>query len=112
MNTHLELPADLEAVLQQIAAREKRDVNDVIQDALQRFVAENARAMPSWVGIGEGAIDLSERVNELLFAHSLKFQAMLEQGRAQAKAGKTVSFDAFWWEAEGRQNKNLSSKTS
>jgi hypothetical protein len=72
MNTHLELPADLEAVLQQIAAREKRDVNDVIQDALQRFAAEHSRAMPSWVGIGEGAVDLSERVDELLFADGLR----------------------------------------
>jgi hypothetical protein len=87
MNTHLELPADLEAVLQQIAAREKRDVNDVIQDALQRFAAENSRAMPSWVGIGEGAVDLSERVDELLFAHSPKFQAMLEQGPCSSESG-------------------------
>ncbi len=72
MNTHLELSADLEAVLQQIAAREKRDVNDVIQDALQRYAAENSRAMPSWVGIGEGLSDLSERVDELLFADCLR----------------------------------------
>jgi predicted transcriptional regulator len=72
MNTHLELPADLEAVLQQIAAREKRDVNDLIQDALQRFAAENSRAMPSWVGMAEGAVDLSERVDELLFADGLR----------------------------------------
>jgi hypothetical protein len=41
-----------------------------------------------------------------LLAHSPKFQAMLEQGRAQAKAGKTVPFDAFWQEAERRQKKN------
>ena len=34
MNTHLELPADLEAVLQQIAAREKRDVKDVLQQKI------------------------------------------------------------------------------
>jgi hypothetical protein len=45
-------------------------------------------------------------------ANSPKFQAMLEQGRAQAKAGKTVPFDAFWQEAERRQTKNVSSKTS
>lgn len=51
-------------------------------------------------------------LERLLLAHSPKFQAMLEQGRAQAKAGKTVSFDAFWQEAERRQNKNPSSKTS
>jgi hypothetical protein len=44
-----------------------------------------------------------------LFAYSPKFQAMLEQGRAQAKAGKTVPFDAFWQEAEHRQAKKLSS---
>lgn len=72
MNTQLELPADLEAILQQIAAREKRDVNDVIQDALKRFAAEHSRAMPSWVGIGEGLSDLSERVDELLFADGLR----------------------------------------
>lgn len=34
MNTHLERPADLEAVLQQIAAREKRDVKDVLQQKI------------------------------------------------------------------------------
>jgi hypothetical protein len=44
-----------------------------------------------------------------LFAHSPKVQAMLEQGRAQAKAGKTVPFDAFWQEAERRQAKKISS---
>jgi metal-responsive CopG/Arc/MetJ family transcriptional regulator len=37
MNVHLELPKELEAVLNQIAAREKRNVNEVIQDALQRL---------------------------------------------------------------------------
>ncbi len=34
---------------------------------------------------------------------------MLEQGRAQAKTGKTVPFDAFWQEAERRQAKKISS---
>jgi hypothetical protein len=47
-----------------------------------------------------------------LLAHPPKFQAMLVQGRAQAKVGKTVPFDAFWQEAERRQNKNVSIKTS
>jgi prevent-host-death family protein len=46
-------------------------------------------------------------LERLLLAHSPKFQAMLEQGRAQAKAGKTVPFDAFWQEAERRQTENL-----
>jgi hypothetical protein len=67
MNLQLELPSELEMDLQQIAAREKCPVNEVIQDALQRFVTENTRPMPSWVGIAEGPSDLSERVDELLF---------------------------------------------
>ncbi len=44
-----------------------------------------------------------------LFAYSPKFQAMLEQARAQAKAGKTVPSDAFWQEVECRQAKKISS---
>jgi hypothetical protein len=44
-----------------------------------------------------------------LFAHSPKVQVMLEKGRAQAKADKTVSFEAFWREAERRQAKKISS---
>jgi hypothetical protein len=72
MNVQLELPKELEAVLSQIAAREKRDINEVIQDALQRFAAENVKTMPSWVGIGEGASDLSERIDELLFRDGLR----------------------------------------
>ena len=72
MNLQLELPNELETLLQQIAAREKRPVNEVIQDALQRFVTENARPMPSWVGIAEGPSDLSERVDELLFQDGLR----------------------------------------
>ena len=48
-------------------------------------------------------------LERLLLAHSPKFQAMLEQGRAQAKTGKTVTFDAFWQEAERRQAKKVSS---
>ncbi len=72
MDFQLELPSELETDLQQIAAREKRPVNEVIQDVLQRFVTENTRAMPSWVGIGEGRSDLSERVDELLFQDGLR----------------------------------------
>jgi predicted transcriptional regulator len=72
MNFQLELPSELETILQQIAAREKRPVNEVIQDALQRFVTENTRPMPSWVGIAEGPSDLSKRVNELLFQDGLR----------------------------------------
>jgi hypothetical protein len=72
MNFQLELPSELETDLQQIAAREKRPVNEVIQDALQRFVTENTRPMPSWVGIAEGPSDLSERVDELLFQDGLR----------------------------------------
>ena len=48
-------------------------------------------------------------LERLLLAHSPKFQAMLEQGRVQAKTGKTVLFDAFWQEAERRQAKKVSS---
>jgi prevent-host-death family protein len=48
-------------------------------------------------------------LEQLLLAHSPKFQAILEQGRAQAKAGKTLPFDAFWQEAERRQAKKISS---
>jgi metal-responsive CopG/Arc/MetJ family transcriptional regulator len=72
MNLHLELPKELEAVLNQIAAREKRDINEVIQDALKHYAAENMKTVPSWVGIGEGASDLSERVDELLFRDGLR----------------------------------------
>jgi predicted transcriptional regulator len=72
MNFQLELPSELEADLQQIAAREKRPVNEVIQDALQRFVTENTRPMPSWVGIAEGPSDLSERMDKLLFQDGLR----------------------------------------
>ena len=48
-------------------------------------------------------------LERLLLAYSPKFQAMLEQGRVQAKTGKTVPFDAFWQEAERRQAKKVSS---
>jgi prevent-host-death family protein len=51
-------------------------------------------------------------LERLLLAHSPKFQAMLEQGRAQAEASETVPFDAFWRETERRQSENLSTKTS
>jgi hypothetical protein len=50
-----------------------------------------------------------QSVSSHLLAHSSKFQAMLERGRAQAKAGKTVPFDAFWQEAERCQVKKISS---
>lgn len=72
MNVQVELPSELETALFQIAAREKRDINTVIQEALQRFAAENTKPMPSWVGIGHGAADLSERVDELLFQDGLR----------------------------------------
>ena len=72
MNVQLELPSELEAALNQIAAREHRDINAIIQEALQRFAAENSKTMPSWVGIGHGASDLSERVDELLFKDGLR----------------------------------------
>lgn len=51
-------------------------------------------------------------LERLLLGHSPKFKAMLEQGRLQAKAGKTVPFDEFWQEAERRQKKSPSIKTS
>ena len=51
-------------------------------------------------------------LERLLLAHSPKFQAMLERGRAQGKAGETVPFDAFWQEAERRQKRNPPVKTS
>ena len=51
-------------------------------------------------------------LERLLLAHSPKFQAMLEQGRVQAKADETVPFDAFWEEVERRKSKNLAIKTS
>jgi hypothetical protein len=72
MNLQFQIPTELEAVLSEIAAREKRDVNDVIQDALQRFALEHSKPVPSWVGIAEGASDLSVRVNELLFQDGLR----------------------------------------
>ncbi len=72
MNVQLDLPRELETVLHEIAAREKRDVNDVIQGALERFAAENSKPLPSWVGVAEGASDLSERVDELLFQDGLR----------------------------------------
>ncbi len=51
-------------------------------------------------------------LERLLLAYSPKFQAMLVQGRAQAKAGKTVSFDNFWQAADRRSSKGKSGKVA
>jgi hypothetical protein len=72
MTVQLDLPRELEVALGAIAAREKRDVTEVIQGALQRFAAEQTKPLPEWVGIGEGASDLSGRVDELLFQDGLR----------------------------------------
>jgi hypothetical protein len=72
MNVQLDLPHELEVVLYEIATREKRDVNEVIQGVLERFAAEKTKPLPEWVGIGEGTSDLSGRVDELLFQDGLR----------------------------------------
>ncbi len=72
MNTSLELPKELENALINIATRENRTVNELVQDALQNFTQEHDKPIPSWVGIAEGDPDLSQRVNELLFQDGLR----------------------------------------
>ena len=61
MNVSVNLPQELEAALHKIAAREQREVSEVIHDALQSFAASRLE-MPSWVGIAKGPADLSKRV--------------------------------------------------
>jgi metal-responsive CopG/Arc/MetJ family transcriptional regulator len=55
------LPQELEAALHKIAAREQREVSEVIHDALQSFAASRLET-PSWVGSAKGPADLSRRV--------------------------------------------------
>jgi hypothetical protein len=72
MIVQLDLPRELEVALSDIAAREKRDVTEVIRGALQRFAAEQKKSLPEWVGIAEGESDLSQKVDELLFQNGLR----------------------------------------
>jgi hypothetical protein len=72
MIVQLDLPRELQVALDAIAAREKRDVTEIIQGALHRFALEQTKPLPQWVGIGEGASDLSERVDELLFQDGMR----------------------------------------
>ena len=62
MNISVNLPQELEAALHKIAAREQREVSEVIHDALQSFAASRLEGVPSWVGIARGPADLSRRV--------------------------------------------------
>lgn len=63
---------DLLLELEQIAADQGVSTSQVIREALAAYVVETktrqaaARALPSFVGIGEGPVDLSERHEELL----------------------------------------------
>ncbi len=63
MNVSVNLPQELEAALHEIAAREQREVSEVIHDALQSFAASRLKGVPSWVGIAKGPADLSRRVD-------------------------------------------------
>lgn len=72
MKTLLELPKELEIALMNIATRDNRSVNELVQDALQNFAQEHSKPIPSWVGIAEGDPDLSQRVDELLFQDGLR----------------------------------------
>ena len=72
MNTALELPKELEIALINIATRENRTVNELVEDALRNFTQEHTKPIPSWVGIAEGSPDLSQRVDELLFQDGLR----------------------------------------
>ena len=62
MNVSVDLPSELEAALHKIAAREQREVSEVIYDALQSFAAARLKGVPSWVGIADGPADLSKRL--------------------------------------------------
>jgi hypothetical protein len=62
MNVSVNLPQELEAALHKIATRERREVSEVIHDALQSFAAARLEDVPSWVGIARGPTDLSRRV--------------------------------------------------
>ncbi len=72
MNTVLELPKELEVALMDIATRENRTVNELVQAALLSFAQEHSKPVSSWLGIAEGSPDLSQRVDELLFQDSLR----------------------------------------
>jgi hypothetical protein len=72
MNLLVQINTELEAALNTIAAREQRDIQDVIRGALERFALDNSKPLPSWVGIAEGDSDLSVRVDELLFQDGLR----------------------------------------
>jgi hypothetical protein len=46
MNLLVQINTELEAALNTIAAREQRDVQDVIRGALERFALDNAKPLP------------------------------------------------------------------
>jgi hypothetical protein len=47
MNLLVQINTELEAALNTIAAREQRDVQDVIRGALEHFALDNAKPLPS-----------------------------------------------------------------
>ena len=102
MNVSVNLPQELEAALHKIAAREQREVSEVIHDALQSFAASRLE-MPSWVGIARGPADLSKRVvfnclegEKPLLEHMNEVYADLEPDALIEDAAKSALLQNEW----------------
>jgi hypothetical protein len=72
MNLQVQISTELEAALNTIAAREQRDLQDVIRGALERFALDNSKPLPFGLALPKALEDLSVRVDELLFQDGLR----------------------------------------
>jgi hypothetical protein len=72
MNLQVQISTELEAALNTIAAREQRDLQDVIRGALERFALDNSKSLPFGLVLPKALEDLSVRVDELLFQDGLR----------------------------------------
>lgn len=69
----LVLPKQLEQQIEALDHEEQALLIQTIEAFLARETPEKPREIPSWVGIGaSGRGDLSQRIDELLFADSPK----------------------------------------
>jgi predicted transcriptional regulator len=67
MSYSVELDEQTAAVVQELAANEKRSVSEVIRDALVAYPGKRRRHLPKGVGqVRSGCTDTSQKVDELL----------------------------------------------